>query len=130
MEGTMIREFDKTIFLRWIDAWNNRDVDTMDHLAEEIFTSDVIQHIPDMPDFPPGIAAQIAFQHELIAKNPVIHFSINDLLFDGDKMILRATFQTINQSTGAEETTVGIEIDRLVGGKIAELWNVSLPGNW
>jgi hypothetical protein len=123
-------EFDKTKMLRYIEAWNSRDLDRYDQLVDEICSDDLIQHDPNMPGFPPGIAAQKAFAREVIANNPDLHFSLDELVLTGDRLIVRGEIQTNHPTSGAVERSVFIEMDRIVGGKIAETWTVSMPGKW
>jgi len=35
-----------------------------------------------------------------------------------------------NPTTGAVESSVSLEIDRLADGKIAESWFLMMPGKW
>ena len=126
----MSREFDKSLTHRFVEAWDNRDLELMDRITDELFAEDLIQHVPDMPELAQGIAPQKTFMHDMIAKNPDFHITLHEVLSDGDKLVHRGTFQVNNPTTGAVESLVWLEIDRLVDGKIAEVWSVNVPGSW
>jgi predicted SnoaL-like aldol condensation-catalyzing enzyme len=105
-------------------------VELVDRLTNEFVTTDAIQYVPGMPDIEPGPAGQKAFIREMIATNPDFHISIDDMLIGGDKVAVRDTYHMNNPTTGAVESSVSLEIDRLVDGKIAESWFLMVPGNW
>ena len=59
-----------------------------------------------------------------------VNYSINDILADGDKAVIRFTMQATHKGTfmgipptGKQITVKGVEIDKIVGGKIAETWD-------
>jgi len=119
-----------TNWLRYLEALNQRDVNLMDRLTDECMTTDAIFHMPGWPDMGSGSAAQKKFASELIVNNPNFHISVDDVLFDEGKMILRCTIQLNNPTTGAVESYSVLEIDHVVDGKIAEGWTLAVPGIW
>lgn len=60
---------------------------------------------------------------------PDTHFTVEDQIAEGDKVVTRWTGRGTHQGelmgvapTGNEVTVRGIEIDRIVGGRIEETW--------
>ncbi len=121
---------DKTLFVRYFEALNQKDIELADKLADECVAIEGISHMPAFPDVPAGSEAQKIFHRNILAANPDFHCAVEDLLFDGDKMILRGSVRMNNPTTGAVENNIFLEIDRLVDGKIYETWSLMLPGNW
>jgi len=61
---------------------------------------------------------------------PDAHFDIDDVIIEGDKVVLRYTFIGKHDgdylgiaSTGKEVTATGIRFSRVAGGKLQETWN-------
>ncbi len=121
---------DKNFFLRYVEACNQKDVELADRWADEYISGDCVNHSPGSPAEEWGNEGQKKFMRAMIAANPDLHISVDALLFDGDYMIIRGTYQTNNPDSGAVDTTAFIEIDRLAGGKIAESWLAEGPGQW
>lgn len=57
------------------------------------------------------------------AKYPDIRIVVEDMLGEGDKIVVRLTFQRIS-SSGNQTIGSAIEIFRIAGGKIVQLWNI------
>ncbi len=60
---------------------------------------------------------------------PDVHFTIEDQIVEGDKVVTRWTGQGTNTGslfgmppTGKPATVTGIQIDRIAGDKIAKTW--------
>jgi predicted ester cyclase len=129
LEAQTGNEFDLNLYRQFIESLNTRDIELSDRISDELFSSDLVQHVSE-PPIPPGIEAQKAFVHKWLADNPDAFITIDELRLCEDRLILRARANVNNPTTGAVESVVVIECDRLVDGKIAEVWNVSAPGNW
>jgi predicted SnoaL-like aldol condensation-catalyzing enzyme len=50
-------------------------------------------------------------------------FQVNDQLVDGEKVVTRMTAHVKVRATGEPVTLIGINIARLVDGKLVEEWN-------
>jgi predicted ester cyclase len=64
--------------------------------------------------------------------SPACRFTIDELIGEGDRVMARWTFYGLHQGelsglppTHAQVTYSGINIFRLAGGKIAEIWDIS-----
>ena len=116
-------------YSQYIKALNNRDLELADRLTDEIMTINAITHSPNM-QVVIGSEGQKKFIRETIAGNPDFQINLDESLVDGEKVILRGSFQGNNEITGAVESMVFIEIDRLEVEKIAETWLLVAPGSW
>jgi steroid delta-isomerase-like uncharacterized protein len=98
-------------------------------LVNEIFAPNFVLHDPSVPQQvrgPEGIRQYIAMYR---AAYPDTHFTIEDQIAEGDKVVTRWTGQGTHQGelmgvppTGRRVTVAGIEVDRIAGGKIEETW--------
>ena len=61
---------------------------------------------------------------------PDIQHTIKDMIADGDKVVSRISFCFTDKETGQLKEHLGIVIDRFVGDKIAEEWELTAPGLW
>ena len=107
------------------DVLNGRSLDILDELA----ASDYIEHNP-LPGQRTGIdGIRDRYSMVLAAFNP--HFTIEDIIAEGDKVVLRWTNAGTHVGaflgmppTGRSYRIPGIEIWRVEHGKLAEHWDV------
>ena len=78
-----------TQWLYYIDTCNQRNLDLADRIIEDLMTEDAIFHVPGMPGLGSGLAGQKAGMREWVTANPDFHITVDDVLWDGDKMTLR-----------------------------------------
>lgn len=108
------------------EAWNQGKGEVID----EVIAVDHVDHYSP-PGFPPGVEG---FKQQLTMYRtafPDIHFTIEDQVTEGDKVVTRWTARGTHQgelmgilATNKEATVTGIQIDRLAGGKIVEHWGI------
>lgn len=115
---------------RWGLAFNKKDLDALDQLADEIYTPDVVGHDPDMPNAETGLTALKKWIRVIMGRNPDMHMDVDDFFVDGDYVITRATLKANDQTSGKPNDLVMLAIDRYVGDKIAEGWSIVVPGKW
>lgn len=60
---------------------------------------------------------------------PDVHFTVEDLIAEGEKVVCRWTFEGVQEgdfmgipATGRKATVMGIAVYRVVNGQIAEAW--------
>jgi steroid delta-isomerase-like uncharacterized protein len=60
---------------------------------------------------------------------PDVHFTVDDLIAEGEKVVCRWTFQGVQEAdfmgippTGRKATVMGIAVYRVVSGQITEAW--------
>jgi ketosteroid isomerase-like protein len=111
----------------WFEAINVRDVDTLDKLADKLYTGDSCIHDPGMPDFGRGPAGVKAFVRQLYKDWRVIAMTMEDLFIEGDKTACRITVRGTMAETGAPLCLMVLSISHLVGGQIAEEWELAVP---
>ena len=117
-------EANKAVVTRyWMELWSDKH----DEIVDEIISETVVFH------FPPGQAHQPASMHEWLKSSrvafPDVRFRIHELIAEGNLVVCRWSYQATHTGTflgqaasGRIVTDQGINIFRLEGGKIAEMW--------
>jgi predicted ester cyclase len=97
--------------------------------ADDYFVADYIEHVPLPPGFPTGLAALKTYWAMMRAAFPDLNLTVEDLLAEGDRVVLRATAQGTHQGelmglppTGRTASWSEIHICRLAGGQVVEHW--------
>lgn len=106
------------------EYWNQGKLE----IAAEIHAPDIVFHDPASPEINSSEAYnQFATMYHTAF--PDIHFTIEDIVAAGDRVCTRWSCSGTHQgelmgipATGKKTTTTGIDIYRIVGGKIAEEW--------
>jgi steroid delta-isomerase-like uncharacterized protein len=121
----MSAQENKAIIRRLVEAFNNQELDILD----ELFTEDYIDHEP----FPDQVPGPVGVKHAnglFYQAFPDIIETIDDMIAEDDRVVVRWTCSgtheglfTIIPPTGKHVQVTGIEIYRLVDGKIAENWH-------
>ena len=102
------------------------------NVLDEIITKD---HVNSGPANPPGLLPGLEGTKQLVTmyRNafPDVHFTIDEQIAEGDKVVTRWTAHGTHQgelagipATGNLSTVTGIAVDRIVNGKIAESWGI------
>ena len=109
------------------EVWNGGNFAAVD----ELVTSDVVLHLSKPGDEIHGPEGVRQFYTALHAAFPDIHFTIEDQLADGDKVVTRWTCHGTHQGefqgmspTGKQISVTGIDIDRIADGKVVECWPI------
>jgi len=126
--GPMSTEENKAIVRRiFEEIWNQGNLDVVDEILEPNYVS---QGLAD--GLPPGIEGFKQWFSILSSASPDIHFTIEDQIAEGDKVVTRYTIRGTHKgelmgiaATGKQVTVTAMNISRIVGGKIVESWN-----NW
>jgi steroid delta-isomerase-like uncharacterized protein len=110
-------------FLEEIFAGGNLD------LVDELFTPDFVLHDPSVPQEVRGIEALKQYITMYRTAYPDTHFTVEDQIAEGDRVVTRWTGQGTHQGelmgippAGKQVTVTGIELDHFSGGKIEESW--------
>lgn len=129
----MTTEQNKATIRRWVDeGWNKGNLAVVD----EIYTADVVQHDPSSPMPVASSVAMKGYVGMFRSAVPDIHFTVDDLLAEGDKVFWRFTAHGTQKGplgpippSGKEATITGMVLFRFVQGKVAEVWvNVDMLG--
>jgi ketosteroid isomerase-like protein len=118
----------KEKFLRWMEAINSRDLSAIDRVADELFTADYVWHFPGFTGLQPGPAGVKSMFREILAGNPNLKPTLEELLVDGNMVAMRATLRRTDPETGKPQRCADLGISRMVGDKTAEDWE--LLGPW
>jgi predicted ester cyclase len=120
----MSTEQNKAIVRRWFEVWEEKDID----LIDELHSPDYVGHIVGTPGPVRGRdALKQLFAAYLAALE--VHRSNELLMAEGDLVAAYDTYRVRHigelagiPPTGKELTMTGIDIYRLVDGKIVEQW--------
>jgi steroid delta-isomerase-like uncharacterized protein len=105
------------------EVYNRGDLGLVDELA----ASDLVIHASSQEIH--GREGAKQYVAALRAGFPDLHFTVQDQIAEGDKVVTRWTargthrgeFQNV-PATGREIRLVGADIDRVIGGKVVECW--------
>jgi steroid delta-isomerase-like uncharacterized protein len=122
----MSAEENMAVFRRVVDAFNQGNVDILD----EVYSVDLTYHNPIGPDMD---RAGIKKAHAMMfAVFPDRHIVVEDMFAVRDRVAARVAVRGTHQSelwgvpaTGQEMTWTSFIIDRFVGGKIVEEWQMT-----
>lgn len=109
------------------EVWNQGNFD----LVDELIASDLVIHLPAPGQEVRGPEGVKQFYGMLRAAFPDIHFTINDQIAEGDRVVTRWTAQGTHTGeyrgippTGRQFKVTGIDIDRVAGSKVVECWPI------
>ena len=116
-------EENKALVRRGFEAVNQKNLAVFD----EILSPDVVVHNASLTN--QGIEAYKQFLSILLTAFPDLHFTIEDIIAEGDTVVVRYTTRGTHQGTfmgipptGKQVSGTGMFIDRLVNGKAVEQW--------
>jgi steroid delta-isomerase-like uncharacterized protein len=121
---TPVSEGNKAIVRRWVQAFNEGNVDAVD----ELVTDSYVRHDPNSPEVrgPEQEKQLIAMYRSAF---PDLHFTIEDMVAEGDKVVIRVAIHATHEGellgippTEKQLTFTSTEIFRLAEGKIDEQW--------
>ncbi|MDF5716133.1 MAG: ester cyclase [Rhizonema sp. NSF051] len=117
------QEQNKTFICNHFEEFVNRQNSA---IAYQNFASDFLDH--DEP-YGEAIGAEPAKQmmEATYVKYPDIHVTIEDIIAEDDKVMVRNTWRATDSSTGKKIEFKGFALWRLANGKIAERWATLTP---
>lgn len=111
-------EAKKAVFRKLVDLYAAGDVSAL----EQVVAPDYVGH-PSAGDRDlEGLRQSILYFHNLFLYTKD-SFRIEDQLVEGEKVVTRMTAHVQVRETGEPVTLLGINIARIVGGKLVEEWN-------
>ncbi|HZE48702.1 MAG TPA: ester cyclase [Jatrophihabitantaceae bacterium] len=120
----------KAVFKRFDDAVSTGDLDRIAKTIDEVFHPDVLISTP-LPVEATGAEALKQVWAMLLRAYPDLHVTVEDVIADGDKVVVRNTVTGTHQGTymglaptGKTVTYGEIFILRFVDGRIAQTWGV------
>lgn len=116
----------KAIFRRYFDeVLNTGNLD----LVDELIAANYVSHYPTGYDFGGGPEDVKQIVTTVRTGFPNVHFTIEDVFAEGDRVVGRWTFGGTHQGdfmgippSGKQVSVMGIAIYRIVDEKIAEAW--------
>ncbi len=112
---------DNKIFVRrhFEEFVNRKNLDA----ADRNFASDYIEHGTDAPsETEPGPNGPKRYLAAAFNRYPDLHVVIEDIIAEGDKVVVRNRWQATDRQSGKAIEFTGIVIWRISGGKLAERW--------
>ena len=107
------------------EAWNKGNLDVVDECSSDA----LVYRNPFLPEEVKGVEGYKNLVAAVHAAYPDIHFQVDDLIAEGDKVVTRWTGTGTNLGefrgvapTGRKMRLTGISIVRFEGGKQAEVW--------
>jgi hypothetical protein len=125
----MTTESNKLVIRRWYDAMNQKDVIVLEKLAEEIFTSDCVNH--DVGGTDSGIGPKLVKEFVRRSINSTFsHITTDEMLAEGNNVAVRGTVFFKAPAAADLAPHKFLIIFRFAGNLIAEMWQLSVAGNW
>ena len=122
----------KELVRQSIKEWNalNGDVAKMRSLYDKYYAPGFIYHDVSAGDMNREQTIQDMVTY--LSAFPDVNYSIDDILAEGDKTVIRCTVRATHKgtfmgipATGKRIVVKAVEIDKIVGGKIVEAWGFS-----
>jgi steroid delta-isomerase-like uncharacterized protein len=121
-------EQNKDLVRRWFAELNKGNLAA----ADDLYAANYVLHDPGAPpNLPPGPEAVKQFLAPFVAAFPDTQGTIEDLVAEGDKVVVRFTIRGTQQGafagmppTGKAVAMTGISIMRIVDGKFEEEWEI------
>ncbi len=108
----------KAVFRTLVDLYAAGDVASL----EQVIPPDYVGHVSAGDRDREGLLQSILYFHNLFVYTKD-SFIVEDQLVDGEKVVTRMTAHVHLRETGEPLTLLGINIARIIDGKIVEEWN-------
>ena len=121
----MSAEENKAVLRRWIEAYNERDLEA----EAEVLAPGFVAHVPAAPGPLEGLEAWMRFTAPFTQAFPALRLTVEDAVSEGEKVAARVAFRGTHRGefqgippTGKEVAFSSMEVNRVVGGKVEEHW--------
>lgn len=111
-------ESKKAVFRRLVEIYAVGDLSALDQLIAPNYIGHVAAGDRDLE----GFRQSIKYFHNLFVYGED-SFEVNDQFVEGEKVATRMTAHVKMRATGEPVTLIGINIARVVDGKLVEEWN-------
>jgi len=92
-------------------------------VADLNFAPEFVDHGSDVPlNMPPGPAGAKAYVASALAKFPDLHVTLEDVIAEDDKVVVRNTWRATNPQSGQSLQFRGIVIWRIAHRQLVERW--------
>ena len=121
----MLEEENKAVIRRWIEAFNERNLEA----EADLLAPGYVAHVPAAPGPLEGLEAWRQFTGPFVEAFPDLRLTVEDIMAEGDMVAARVAFDGTHRGefqgippTGKEVAFTSIEVNRVVDGKGEEHW--------
>ncbi len=121
----MPAEDNEAVIRRWIEAYNERDLEA----EADVLAPGFVAHVPAAPGPLEGLEVWRQFSGPFAEAFPDLRLTVEDVVSDGEKVAARVTFRGTHRGefqgippTGKKVAFSSMEFNRVVGGKVEEHW--------
>jgi steroid delta-isomerase-like uncharacterized protein len=119
-------EENKAVIRRWIEAYNERDLEA----EADVLAPGFVAHVPAAPGPLEGLEAWRRFSGPFAEAFRDLRLTVEDVVSDGEKVAARVAFRGTHRGeefqgippSGKEVAFTSMEFNRVVGGKVEEHW--------
>jgi steroid delta-isomerase-like uncharacterized protein len=118
-------EENKAVIRRWIEAYNERDLEA----EAALLAPGLVVHVSAAPGPLEGLEAWRQFSGSFAEAFPDLRLTVQDIAAEGDTVAARVAFRGTHRGefqgippTDKEVNFTSMEFNRLVGGKVEEHW--------
>jgi predicted SnoaL-like aldol condensation-catalyzing enzyme len=110
----------KTVVNRiWQEIFNEGKLD----LIDQLYDANYLYHGPGGQELK-GLEGLRQYKRELRRLMPDVHFSLNDIIAEGDRVAVRWTMTATYDPQNIQVTNTGMIISRIIDGKCVEDWEI------
>jgi steroid delta-isomerase-like uncharacterized protein len=120
-----VSEENKAVLRRWIEAYNERDLEA----EADVLAPDYVAHVPAAPGPLEGLEAWRRFSGSFAEAFPDLRLTVEDIMAEGDMVAARVAFRGTHRGefqgippTDKEVAFTAIEVNRVRDGKVEEHW--------
>ena len=121
----MSAEENKAVIRRWIEAYNERDLQA----EADVLAPGLVVHVPAAPGPLEGLEAWRRFSGSFAEAFPDLRLTVRDIAAEGDTVAARVDFRGTHRGefqgippTGKEVAFSSMEFNRVADGKVEEHW--------
>ncbi len=121
----MSEEENKAVIQRWIEAFNERDLEA----EAAVLAPGLVVHVSAAPGPLEGLEAWRQFSGSFAEAFPDLRLTVRDIAAEGDTVAARVAFRGTHRGefqgippTGKEVAFSSMEFNRVVDGKVEEHW--------
>ena len=121
----MPEEENKAVIRRWIEAFNERNLEA----EADLLAPGYVAHVPAAPGPLEGLEAWRQFTGPFVEAFPDLRLTVEDIMAEGDMVAARVAFDGTHRGefqgippTGKEVAFTSIEVNRVVDGKVEAHW--------
>ena len=118
-------EENKAVIRRWIEAFNERDLEA----EAAVLAADYVAHVPAAPGPLEGLEAWRQFTAPFTEALPDLRLAVQDIAAEGETVAARVAFHGTHRGefqgippSGKEVAFSSMEFNRVVDGKVEEHW--------